>query len=855
MLRTGITTAILILLAAVACCGARHARAAEVLALPGGPEVILDRVPGSGSVLAAVAVEAGSALETPRMRGVTHLLEHLLFKGSERYSREEISLWVEESGSFLNAFTRRETTVFFLLARRDLLEESLEILSQMLLHPLFPPRELEKERAVVLEEISLALGSAGGRRALVADRCLYRGSRLAEPVLGYPATIEAITRDEIIAYHADRYVPRRMRILLMGGFEREAALGWIEDYFTCAERPARRAPDGHEPRWSGEVALKPAGGEPQRLELLIRMPRVEERLFPAALLLARLLGGEDTPLAAAAGARGLAPPTAELEAHRSFCALRLVFEQDRAGGGDPAAMLPAVAQLADWAPGAEALAVARTAHAAALIFDRERYHYFVMRHGEAIALSGRRYLEALDQAGQVTGRDIERLLREYFGNMQFNGVHFSGEAQPPLVPERGAALSALPAGPALGAVARAGSPAAALTILFPARGCAGGVAPFAAALLHGVLTHGEGGADLSRRLAALGARVAWDDNPFVPMDDYLVNPSFSFVTLEAPAEHLEQAASALVDFLASFRITETELAASAAAVAREADARSGSPGRVIRDAVYARLFPGHPYGGALVPAVPLPASDAQPLEAARAALHGGGGAAAALVSPLAQGEGLALLERVMQGFPPGERPECPRPQRYEDGIFDGESGRAGALLAAAWRIDNPDPRSAAALAVACEVLSRRMQGRIRETLGLAYSTGCALETIQGAAVAVASLATRGENLEQAFTALRGEVEDLAGRPPGAAEIAAARSRLVSRLLRRRLSSAGESFALAADLVLRGGRCEAQLAARAADAEIAAAAGLLAPGRAVYLRLSPGAGEDEKTSVPRGMMGR
>ena len=207
----------------------------ETVEGPGGAEIVLDRYPGSGSVLVAVAVRAGSAWETPDTRGVTHLLEHLLFDGSERFSREEISGWADDNGAFLNAFTRKEVTVYFLLVRSDLLEESIEILSQMLLHPVFSPAEIEKERQVVLEEMSQGLDDPGEAVSRASDRFLYRGSSLTEPVIGYPTTIESVSRERIIEYYRSRYNPGKMRIFVTGDFERGMALGWIDDYFTATE--------------------------------------------------------------------------------------------------------------------------------------------------------------------------------------------------------------------------------------------------------------------------------------------------------------------------------------------------------------------------------------------------------------------------------------------------------------------------------------------------------------------------------------------------------------------------------------------------------------------------------------------
>ncbi|HMA76731.1 MAG TPA: insulinase family protein, partial [Candidatus Krumholzibacteriaceae bacterium] len=121
------------------------------------PDIIFDFHPASKVVCIAVSVESGSACERPQIRGISHFIEHMVFNGSERFTRDEFSDWVDDTGAFLNAFTRKERTIYFMLVRRDLAEEGVEILSQMLLHSVFPQEELKKERKIVLEEIRKTL--------------------------------------------------------------------------------------------------------------------------------------------------------------------------------------------------------------------------------------------------------------------------------------------------------------------------------------------------------------------------------------------------------------------------------------------------------------------------------------------------------------------------------------------------------------------------------------------------------------------------------------------------------------------------------------------------------------------------
>ncbi|MCX5753831.1 MAG: insulinase family protein, partial [Candidatus Krumholzibacteria bacterium] len=139
--RKPVSCALALAAAALLLCssGPRAADGRTVVKRANGPEIVLDRRSGSDVVCVMVAVNAGSSCETPEMRGATHFIEHMAFDGSERYTREEISGWVDDVGGFLNAFTRKETTVFFLLVPSVHLEKGVEILSQMLLHSVFLP--------------------------------------------------------------------------------------------------------------------------------------------------------------------------------------------------------------------------------------------------------------------------------------------------------------------------------------------------------------------------------------------------------------------------------------------------------------------------------------------------------------------------------------------------------------------------------------------------------------------------------------------------------------------------------------------------------------------------------------------
>ncbi len=828
----------------------------------GGAEIILDRHPGSGSVLVTVAVRAGSAWETPDTRGVTHLLEHLLFDGSERFTREEMSGWVDDNGAFLNAFTRKEVTVYFLLVRSDLLEESIEILSQMLLHPVFSPDEIEKERKVVLEEMSQGLDDPREKVSRAADRFLYRGSSLSEPVIGYPSTIESVSRDRIIEYYRSRYVPGNMKIFVTGDFDRGRTLGLIDDYFTIAggESGAEEANSPLLiPRWSGEITTRVIAESGNRAELLVRMPGVGDKLFPAALLLSEILASPSSPLKEAAKRAGLEEPSAGLEVHEEFSAMRISVEGKLGGPVDPGKLLEAVTSLAGFSPDEKELETAKTSYASSDMFDRERYHFYVMLNGEAMAVAGAGWPAAVAAVEKVKPGQISKLTENRFGNPEFNGF-FAAQQAPDVIMDRGETLfETLPGGMTAGVRQRAGSPVEALCLLFPGRACAGpaDVWGWGGSALHTVLENCTAGSGLKEELAAMGARVQWQDNPYIPMDDYLVRPDWSFIRLEAPAGKMGGAAALLAGFLEDHVIIGDEIRAAIPVAAREYSMRAGQSSTGLRNTIYRYLFGGHPWG---LPLFNSPegfaAMELTMLSEVRADLHRSPGSVVTLVSPAGHDESLVLLRSVFGEYRTDGAAVCPDIVPLPaGGTVDGTAPGRGAQLAAAWRIDGLSRDQAAAMACAAEVLSRRMQLDIRETRGLAYSTGCSMAMVAGHAVVTARLGTRGENAVEAETALKEDINGLDDDFLTPEEVSAARSRLVSRLSRRELSSAGEALGIGLDRLYRDGTDDLELIARVQYNQVREMAAHLIWENALFVRLLPGENVPEKKSMPPGMMRR
>jgi zinc protease len=827
--------------------------------LRGGPEIILERHPESEVACVAVAVRTGSVFESPDTRGISHLIEHMVFNGSELYSRMDISDWMDDRGAFLNAFTRKETAVYFLVVPHPNLEQGIEILSQMLLHSAFPPDEFEKERRVILEEIRKSADDPSSVRSDFVERYLYRGSLLTEPVLGYPAAIEALSREDVVGFYRGHYRCAAMRIFITGNFDARRAKGWIADYFASGgdgmTDPAA-IPDDIDvtPRWSGEVTIRSGDGMEPGFDIIVPLPVPGDRDFPAALLLSSILQGKNSPLTGIFDSLSLPEPDAFLEVHSRFSALRI--HASGGGSAESYGKVPdALTALAGWEPSAADLEAARTAFLSSELFDREKYHFYIMLHGERMALFGDSYLTAAFEGVKGVGvKDCRRLLRTYFGRPRFNACLIDPASGGSLVPgERGMRdVTVLENGCRLISAERTNSEVAALHILIAGRTCMerdsmNGMA----ALMHAVLEASAG--DLSRELETLGARVQWQDNPYIPFDDYFLNPSFSFLRLEAPAENIERAAGLLLDLVSAAELSEDDLARAKGTMERELRIRGSSATAALRAAVFRELLSDHPYGSSIFPEPEaLAAVDLGDVSEFRERYFRGGNLIASLVSPLSAAESEDLLQRLFSSVPEGEFGRCPplpEPSAHRD-VTD-TTQKEGAYIAAGWLIPVEKAEETAALLVAAEILGKRMQQELREKQGLTYSTGCGVTLVPGGAVAVASIGTRAQNLEIAEEGLKREIERFGGEPPAPAEVRTAMSRLLGRWSRSELSSINEAYAACRDIFITGGNSPMRsLVERITADDVAGAAGrAFSVDRAVLVRLVPGGSGGGETMPP------
>src|SRR5439155_1617464 len=184
-----------------------------------GTRVVSERVPGVRSTALGFWIAAGSAAEDEDEAGITHLLEHMLFRGTERFGSEEIDQIFDAMGAEVNAGTDKEATTLYTRVLDRHLERAFDVMADMVFRPRFG--ELEAEREVVLEEIAMYEDDPQDRVFDLLGRAVFGPHPLGRAVIGRAEVVGAATAEQLSAFHAARYVPERIVIAAAGSVDHD----------------------------------------------------------------------------------------------------------------------------------------------------------------------------------------------------------------------------------------------------------------------------------------------------------------------------------------------------------------------------------------------------------------------------------------------------------------------------------------------------------------------------------------------------------------------------------------------------------------------------------------------------------
>ncbi|MBM3942545.1 MAG: insulinase family protein [SAR202 cluster bacterium] len=192
--------------------------------------VLTASMPHTTSVSVVVSVGAGSRYESPELAGVSHFLEHLPFKGTQRWpTAREVSEAIEGVGGVMNASTDREMTVFWCKVARPHFRQALDVVMDLVLHPLLDPVEVEKEREVVQEELRMTNDYPSNRADLLIDEALWPEQAMGRDVGGTPESVGAIPLNNIRAYLERQYRPNNAVVSVAGNVTHDEVVALVSE--------------------------------------------------------------------------------------------------------------------------------------------------------------------------------------------------------------------------------------------------------------------------------------------------------------------------------------------------------------------------------------------------------------------------------------------------------------------------------------------------------------------------------------------------------------------------------------------------------------------------------------------------
>lgn len=203
--------------------------------LPNGLRVLTEAMPAVRSATVGIWADVGSSVESRERRGISHLVEHMLFKGTQRRTARQIAETMDGVGGDLNAFTDKETTCYYAKVIDRHIPLALDVLADMFVHSIFDPQELSKEQKVVLEEIKMYEDSPDDLIHDVFLQTMWRGSSLGEPTIGFADTVVQITPDDLRAHMRAHYAPNSVVVAAAGNVEHERFVELVSEQLSTFE--------------------------------------------------------------------------------------------------------------------------------------------------------------------------------------------------------------------------------------------------------------------------------------------------------------------------------------------------------------------------------------------------------------------------------------------------------------------------------------------------------------------------------------------------------------------------------------------------------------------------------------------
>ena len=269
----------------------------EIYTLDNGLRVVTEYIEHVNSVSVGVMVQNGSRNEEKSVNGISHFIEHMFFKGTNKRSAKEIVQDIENVGGQINAYTSKETTCYYTKSLYTHLELCLDVLSDMLLNAKFDDEEIEKEKGVVIEEINMSEDNPEDVLEDIHSKVIFGDNPLADPILGTIDIIKSLNSKKIKEYVKKHYTPHNSVISICGKFHKNELKKLIENYFGPWDKNEIYIPTYEEVNLLDGSAYVNKQIEQLHINVGLKgLPYAHERAYSLALLNSIFGGGASSVL-------------------------------------------------------------------------------------------------------------------------------------------------------------------------------------------------------------------------------------------------------------------------------------------------------------------------------------------------------------------------------------------------------------------------------------------------------------------------------------------------------------------------------------------------------------------------------
>ncbi|MGB2697713.1 MAG: pitrilysin family protein [Candidatus Zixiibacteriota bacterium] len=782
--------------------------------LSNGMKIILKEKHASPMTASMIYVNAGSKYETDFNNGVTHFLEHLLFDGTKKRSREDITEGIKQRGGYINAFTRKDLTCYMVLMPKDFIEFGLDVQSDMLFNSIFPDSELAKERKVVIEEIKKDEDNIDSQLEDFFASLAYRGTPYTRTVLGYENIISIISKQEIIDYYHTYYKPNNMLALLIGDFDTEKMIELMEKYFggVAAKPLPPQKKIEYIPPLESSVSYREADTKNTYLSMSFPAPHFSDPDFFAFVILNEILNsGETSPLYQALTSEEYPLAidiSSDLDMQKEFSALNLYITTD---SPDKVELILEttrdVLRSFSWqAVEEDFLQRIIVSQKTNDYYLEERLHFYGMLKAPVLVNAGYDFLESyIDQLEFATPKKIQKVAQRYFSDPKYIATVLTSKKEKKETEEKENKSvyrkEILASGLTLIIKSNPDSRVLGINVLGKNRSASEpegktGIADFTnRMLLKGTLSRNA--ERISSDLATIGAEITLVDNPYIPYDDLYTSPLFTFIKFQTIDEFADEGIEILADIVKNPSFPEDEIEKVRKEMIGLLKRSEGSTYQEARKLYYSELFKDHPYGRS-------PMGDMESLNSItqkdliefHQRFYSAGNIIITVATNLSPEEIVEKIDRKFSDISQVEfiPPEIPKIEPLTSQVLaEKEMQKEQVYIYLGGVLPGNESPDKEALVVMNSILSSRLGLNLREKQGLAYSVGSSINLDKEFGWYIVSMGTQPENYQTALNGIKNQIQEMKNSMPTDEELEKAKNGIWGRMLMYRLSRINQAY--------------------------------------------------------------